>query len=143
MAFLCVALRIDNLNNNNCFTFIKKLKRMNTVSNNLQFMELITLLLPWTILSLLIPFFLAADGREIGFGLGFLACFLLSPLIGIIIILFSKDKTKNVRLNSNPIPIQTNYSKADEISKYKKLMDEGAITQLEFDKEKRNILDNI
>jgi hypothetical protein len=106
-------------------------------------MELITLLLPWTILSLLIPFFLAADGREIGFGLGFLACFLLSPLIGIIIILFSKDKTKNVRLNSNPIPIQTNYSKADEISKYKKLMDEGAITQLEFDKEKRNILDNI
>jgi len=67
---------------------------MNTVSNNLQFMELITLLLPWTILSLLIPFFLAADGREIGFGLGFLACFLLSPLIEIIIIIFSKDKTK-------------------------------------------------
>ena len=112
-----------------------------TVNNNLQSMELITLLLPWTILSLLIPFFLAADGREIGFGLGFLACFLLSPLIGIIIILFSKDKTKNIRLNSNPI--QTNYSKADEISKYKKLLDEGAITQLEFDKEKRNILDNI
>ena len=45
---------------------------MNTVSNNLQSMELITLLLPWTILSLLIPFFLAADGREIGFGFGFL-----------------------------------------------------------------------
>ena len=78
---------------------------------------------------------------EIGFGLGFLACFLLSPLIGIIIILFSKDKTKNIRLNSNPI--QTNYSKADEISKYKKLMDEGAITQLEFDNKKRNILDSI
>ena len=39
--------------------------------------------------------------------------------------------------------VQTNYSKADEISKYKKLMDEGAITQLEFDNKKRNILDNI
>ena len=78
---------------------------------------------------------------EIGFGLGFLACFLLSPLIGIIIILFSKDKTKNIRLNSNTI--HTNYSKADEISKYKKLMDEGAITQKEFEKEKRNILEKI
>ena len=70
-----------------------------------------------------------------------MAYFLLSPLIGIIIILFSKDKTKNIRLNSNTI--HTNYSKADEISKYKKLMDEGAITQLEFDNKKRNILDSI
>ena len=70
-----------------------------------------------------------------------MAYFLLSPLIGIIIILFSKDKTKNIRLNSNPI--HTNYSKADEISKYKKLMDEGEITQKEFEKEKRNILEKI
>ena len=70
-----------------------------------------------------------------------MAYFLLSPLIGIIIILFSKDKTKNIRLNSNTI--HTNYSKADEISKYKKLMDEGEITQKEFEKEKRNILEKI
>ena len=67
-------------------------------------------------------------------------------LIVSVIYSFRSNKISGNEFISTPEDIdkvQTNYSKADEISKYKKLLDEGAITQLEFDKEKRNILDNI
>jgi hypothetical protein len=96
------------------------------------------LLILWIIIALIIPYFLAADDREIGFGLAFLACLLLSPVIGLIIILLSKEKKPEVKTFYRPTPQPI--SQADELTKFKKLLDEGTITQEEFDTQKRKIL---
>lgn len=105
----------------------------------------------WIALSFVVAWF--GDDRRIGFGGALVLSLLLSPLIGAIIVLLSErksdiayreqviDSTKRqedvIRNMGNSQP---KYSKADEIKKLKQLLDEGAITQDEFEKEKREIL---
>ena len=56
---------------------------------------------------------------------------------------YKKEKVQNAsneKLKSAPYEKLQNASKADEIGKFKKLLDEGAITQEEYDKIKSRIL---
>lgn len=56
---------------------------------------------------------------------------------------YKKERVQNVsneKLKSAPYEKLQNASKADEIGKFKKLLDEGAITQEEYDKIKSRIL---
>jgi uncharacterized membrane protein len=78
--------------------------------------------------------------REIGFWPSFFICLLLSPVIGLIIILVSK--TKATELKAEPVLAEEkgNQSTADELLKFKDLFDKGVITQEEFDTQKKRIL---
>ncbi len=88
----------------------------------------------WTLICLSIPYFLASDKREIGFFLGFLSCFLLSPLIGIIIILLSKEKKTDIKTNE-----KSNVS--SEIIKLNELHEKGLISKEQLDNQIKKILD--
>ena len=90
------------------------------------------------------------SNRSIGFWGAFLFCLLLSPLIGIIITLFSKtneDKSLAEKQTEvlNKISKQTanpTFSTADEIVKLKALMLQGVITQEEFEEQRRKLLNS-
>jgi hypothetical protein len=81
--------------------------------------------------------FIATD-KAMGFWGGFLLSLLLSPLIGFIIVVVSKSKQTHIMeqrvINSLPMQNQIHHhsSIADEIAKLKKQMDDGVITQDEF-----------
>lgn len=88
------------------------------------------------------------SGKTIGFWGAFFLSLFLSPLIGIIAALVSKDETeveiqKSILANQQSIlnekPVST-LSVADEIEKFKKLLDQGTISQNEFDKFKSQLL---
>lgn len=56
--------------------------------------------------------------------------------------MLNKKTSENIVVqDSNPIASFNNYSVADEILKFKKLLDEGIITQEEFDKKKKDLLE--
>lgn len=103
----------------------------------------------WLLAAIFIPFVLAADERKIGFWLGFLACLFLSPFIGVIIILFSKDKNeidyskeifiRQKQHEENLSSIQ-NISISDELNKLKELKDDGTLTEDEFQRAKDKLL---
>ncbi len=70
------------------------------------------------------------EGKGCSYWSGFWCGFLLG-LIGIVIVCVQTDKTK-VNLNG-----------AEEIEKYKKLLDNGSITKEEFEESKKRILSKL
>lgn len=81
-----------------------------------------------TFLAAIISMF--GEERQIGFWASFLLSALISAPIGAIIT-FTSPKLK---------PRNGHSSNADELLKYKSLLDSGAITQAEYDEQKKKIL---
>jgi len=88
------------------------------------------------------------SGKTIGFWGAFFLSLILSPLIGIIAALVSKDETeveiqKSILANQQSILNEktvSTLSVANEIEKFKKLLDQGTISQNEFDEFKSQLL---
>jgi phosphate/sulfate permease len=96
------------------------------------------------------------SNRKIGFAGAFFLSLFLSPLIGLIISLFSKSKSdiafQDELLETQKSQTQTidklliqqeKISISDEIQKAKNLLDIGAINQEEFDKIKKRLMDSM
>lgn len=82
-------------------------------------------------------------GKNIGFWGAFLIALILSPLIGFIVVLCSSTKVQYVYPPTQPV--QTTKPKpqvdvADQLGKFKVLLDSGAITEDEFNEQKRKLL---
>ncbi|NDV46293.1 hypothetical protein D0T49_04480 [Paludibacter sp. 221] len=92
--------------------------------------------------------------RKIGFGGAFFLSLLLSPIIGLIIVLFSKTKEeidreirilKTQREQKEHLERLVNQKSVsditNELTNLKKLLDDGVLDKDEFDKMKRQIID--
>lgn len=101
----------------------------------------------WLCAALFVGFM--GSGKTLGFWGSFIISLIFSPLIGIIVVLFSKSKTRSdeedllikKQLEALNKPQET--STSDEIIKLKKLLDEGVITLEEFQEAKTKILDKM
>lgn len=99
----------------------------------------------WGLLSVIIG--MIGSSRKIGFFGALLCSLLLSPIIGGIITLASTSKTQAEMLNemkkqSTSQPPQNGPEKsiADELQKLKVLLDDGSITQEDYDAAKKKLL---
>ena len=115
------------------------------------------LFLGWIIFSFIVG--AIGDSRKIGFWGAFLASIILSPLIGLIITLVSKNKKEEEYKNnilkaqkkqqdalnriaeSKPI-VKNDISIIEELEKLKKLKDDGIVTEDEFLSLKKKIIDS-
>lgn len=75
------------------------------------------------------------ENKGHSFWTGF-ACGALLGIIGILIVAVQKD-------NSDVKKVSGSYVSADELEKYKKLLDQGAITEQEFEDVKKKILNKL
>lgn len=103
------------------------------------------------LLYLFVCFFVAfvfGTARKIGFWICFLACIVLTPLIGFILTLFStKNSTIEARNKSlelqekqlHAIQQSSKGSTADELEKLIKLRESGKISELEFESLKKKL----
>ena len=112
------------------------------------------MILGWIILSFILG--LVGSNRSTGFWGAFLLSLILSPLIGFIILLFSKDTANELYkqkllqqqqeiLEINRLKDQTQFqtNRKDRLDKLEKLFDmkeKGILTELEYEAEKKNIL---
>lgn len=103
--------------------------------------------LGWIIFSIIVGSI--GNSRNIGFAGAFFLSLLLSPLIGLIITLISKDKQeekykeellKTQKETLSNIKETKTSSVSDELIKLKKLLDDGVINQEEFDVQKNKLL---
>lgn len=111
----------------------------------------------WIIFSFVVGFI--GSGRKIGFWGAFFLSLLLSPLIGLIIALVSKDKedeaykekilhaqkSQQETLNNLSQSKQSEFSTksvADELEKLKKLREENLITEDEFVKLRNKVINS-
>ena len=99
----------------------------------------------WLIFSIIVA--VIGSNRKIGGFLAFLISIFLSPLLGLIVVLFSKDKQTDMLENqmlqqSASSNIETNKSVADELIKLVNLKESGTITEEEFNIMKRKIMQN-
>jgi hypothetical protein len=82
--------------------------------------------------------------KTIGFGGAFFFSLIFSPLIGLIIVLCSANKKSEAApftVITKEAPTQE-LSIASELEKFKTLLDNGAITQDEYDEQKKRLLSN-
>ena len=104
----------------------------------------------WLTLSLIIGFL--GKKKEIGLGRSLLISLVCSPLAGLIVVLFSKNKMLNFNkpgctftVKEQPLHLMSQvYDWLDaphQIQLYKNLLDSGTITQQEYDKKKNELLD--
>lgn len=91
------------------------------------------LIIGWFVLSLIVG--MIGESRNIGFGGGFIISLLLSPLIGIIVVLASRGK-----LETQVLLKQRDQSQVSELEKLASLKDGGHLSQEEYDKLKARIL---
>jgi hypothetical protein len=98
----------------------------------------------WIILCVLLGN--AGKKRKIGWTNAFILSLLLSPIIGLIIVLLS-DKLEPTYYRPSPqnttLHFENDSSKlsvADELLKLKKLLDEGVINQDEYEKQKKKLI---
>lgn len=109
------------------------------------------IVLGWIIFSIIVG--AIGSSRNIGFAGAFFLSLLLSPLIGLIITLFSKDKEdekyKQELLNTQKQQQETltkiqvdakSTSISDELNKLKEMLDSGILTEDEFQKAKEKLL---
>jgi cell shape-determining protein MreC len=111
----------------------------------------------WIIFSVVVG--LMGRKRKIGFWWAFLLSFLLSPILGLTVVLYSQNKKdeayKGKKLQSQRrqqealnllVELkQSDSSKnsvANELEKLKKLRDEGVITEAEFEKLKNKLINS-
>lgn len=109
----------------------------------------------WLIFSLVVGFI--GSSRKIGFGLSFFLSLILSPLIGLIITLVSKNKEEEKykqevlktqeaqkvaleKLSSKNSKSETKLSIADELLKLKNLKDDNVINEKEFIELKKHLM---
>ena len=104
----------------------------------------------WLIGSFIVGFI--GSGRKIGFAGAFLFSLILSPIIGLIVALVSKDKDdeahkeavldalRNRRDADLPGWIEPTFSVADELIKLERLKDNGVITKADYEKQKTRLL---
>lgn len=104
----------------------------------------------WILLSIGVGFL--GDSRRVGFAGGFFWSLLLSPLIGVIIVLASKRKGDfeeelarvQGRPPKGPPPSPASPQSGDvveRLGKLKEMLESGALTQAEYDAAKKKILD--
>ena len=109
----------------------------------------------WIILSFVMG--IVGSGRTIGFWLAFLYSLLFSPLVGFILVLFSKDK-ETEEYEAKILKVQQNQQKtlerlsgnkeikpisiADELEKLKRLRDDNIISENEFKNLKNKIINS-
>ncbi len=93
---------------------------------------LIVLFLIRVILSIVIASFAKKKGKS--FALFFVLTLLFSAVVGILVLLIS------VSMNNNRVEYEPKSTSADEIRKYKMLLDSGAITQEEYEEKKKQLL---
>lgn len=113
------------------------------------------LFLGWIIVSFVVGFI--GSGRTIGFWGAFFASLLLSPLIGLVIVMFSKSKEDEeyrerfmeVQQNQHEVlkkMSETDHAKsvsvADELEKLKRLRESSLITEEEFQKLKQKVINS-
>jgi hypothetical protein len=105
----------------------------------------------WLLFSLVIGFI--GSGRSIGFAGAFFLSLFLSPIIGLIITLVSKDKEEVARQNQ-ALKVQQQQaatlhgmqaqqpkrSITDELERLQSLKDKGHLTQMEFERAKEQVL---
>ena len=89
----------------------------------------------WIILSFIVGSM--ATDKSIGFWGGFFLSLLLSPLIGLIIVIIAPGKPDP----SAQIPAQ-NLSVADEIAKFSRLYEDGIISKEDFEAQKNKLLNS-
>lgn len=105
----------------------------------------------WIVLCFVVGYI--GDSRKVGFSGGFLWSLVLSPLVGLVIVLVSdKKKTYEEELArlqgtkksdaANPVApvIAPGSTIADQIGQLKALLDSGALTQEEYDAAKAKVL---
>ena len=105
----------------------------------------------WIVFSIIVG--ALGSSRKIGFGAAFFLSLLLSPLIGLIITLFSKDKEdeqyKQDLLNTQKMQQETlsniqdnvkSTSISEQLMMLKEMKDNGMLTEEEFQKAKEKIL---
>jgi hypothetical protein len=106
----------------------------------------------WIVFSLIIG--AIGSNKTIGFGASFFLSLLLSPVIGLIVVLVSKDQATELykaQLMETQLK-QENQLKAlvtekrkhsitEEVLELKKLLDEGIITEEEFQKAKAKVME--
>lgn len=107
------------------------------------------IVITWIILSFVVG--AIGSSRTIGFGGAFFASLFLSPVIGFILVLTSKDKEDidNQKKQEEVLSkIENNTQKVgasnitDELKKLKELLDEGVLTTEEFEMQKKKLLSN-
>jgi hypothetical protein len=90
--------------------------------------------------------------RKIGFSVAFIISIVLSPITGLIVIIFSKkiefdtDQTAhNLNVNKEPLHLMSQIydwlEAPHQLQQYKNLLDSGAITQEEYEVKKKQLLD--
>lgn len=106
------------------------------------------MIIGWIVFSLIVG--TIGTERKIGFWGAFLLSLVLSPIIGLILALISEKKnptpTKVEVINQTDQPLSAPApaeSQADQLTKWKALLDSGAITQIEYDQKKAEILGNM
>lgn len=104
----------------------------------------------WLTLSIVIGFL--GKKKKIGFGKSVLISLVCSPIIGLIVVLFSKNKMSNFNKPGSSFPVKEQplhpmsqvydwLEAPHQIQLYKNLLDSGAITQQEYDQKKKELLD--
>ena len=104
---------------------------------------LIVLIL-WTVFSLVV----AKSARESGrsYDLFLIISLIISPVGGAIVLAIvnaiKEEKSLNNEAEEKKANLDSYISKADALKKYKELLDDGVITQEEFEVKKQQILDS-
>lgn len=105
---------------------------------------LILVLLIWIGLSYLVG--KLAEDKLIGFAGAFVVSLLTSPVVGLIVLAFSPNREQFVQKSTDARQDVINSFKAnqlaDELSKLKKMKDDGLITDIEFEMLKYKLLNN-
>lgn len=90
-----------------------------------------TVFISWIVFSSIVAYL--GSTRKIGAMGAFAISFVLSPLIGFLVVIFSKPVANEIR-------VQPAASVSDEIGKLNMLYKDGALTKEEFETEKAKIL---
>jgi hypothetical protein len=94
-------------------------------------------LIVWVIIAAVVA--MAGDGRKIGYWGAFWVSVLLSPLIGLIVALFS-DRVENVNGQQTQTGKTGGPDRVEQLERLAKLKADGALTAEEYELEKRRIL---
>lgn len=96
------------------------------------------LIIVWLVLSILVG--TAGQSRKIGGTAAFFCAALLSPLVGLLVVLTSDKLSEGRAPAPAPSASATPISVADELTKLKALYDSDVLTRTEYDAQKARLL---